>query len=181
MPGPLTGNDPGTTVGAPPRVWREVLPGTSRRGFLAAVGAGSLAALLAACAPGDTKSGGSKPNGPAKRGGTLRDGTPPPPTFVDPVTAYDGSAVAIIQLVADYLVWLDKDFGLQPRLATEWTSDKDAKKWTFTANYAQPWPTRRDSLQRRAGSRSPPGRTCPGRRRGPAVAPETRPARSPGR
>ncbi|MGW6356812.1 ABC transporter substrate-binding protein [Streptomyces sp. NPDC055092] len=132
MPGPLTGNDPGTTAGAPPRSWREALPGTSRRGFLAAVGAGSLAALLAACAPGDTKSGGSKPNGPPKKGGTLRVGTPPPPTSVDPVTAYDGSAVAIIQLVADYLVWLDKDFGLQPRLATKWTSDKDAKKWTFT-------------------------------------------------
>ncbi|MFD8217314.1 ABC transporter substrate-binding protein [Streptomyces sp. NPDC059697] len=128
---------PASHADALPQHWHDVLPtGPSRRGFLTLAGGGALAALLAACAPGgtdDTSSGTTaSASGPARRGGTLRVGTPPPPTAVDPVTAYDGSAIALYQLVAEYLIWLDKDFKLVPRLATKWTSDASARTWTFT-------------------------------------------------
>ncbi|MGW1024256.1 ABC transporter substrate-binding protein [Streptomyces sp. NPDC002577] len=116
--------------------WQDVLPtGPSRRGFLTLAGGGALAALLAACAPsagGASTGAKASGTGPAKRGGTLRVGAPPPPTALDPVTAYDGTAIALYQLVAEYLIWLDKDFKLVPRLATKWTSDASARKWTFT-------------------------------------------------
>ncbi|MFE4993467.1 ABC transporter substrate-binding protein [Streptomyces mirabilis] len=128
---------PASDDGALPQHWQDLLPaGPSRRGFLTLAGGGALATLLAACAPSatDDTSAGATPSasGPAKRGGTLRVGTPPPPTAVDPVTAYDGTAIALYQLVAEYLVWLDKDFKLVPRLATKWTSDATGRKWTFT-------------------------------------------------
>jgi len=126
---------PRPDVDALPQHWQDVRPGgPSRRGFLALAGGGALAALLAACAPGaaDDTSAGATASDPARRGGTLRVGTPPPPTALDPVTAYDGSAIGLYQLVAEYLIWLDKDFKLVPRLATKWTSDTSGRKWTFT-------------------------------------------------
>ncbi|QKZ17166.1 ABC transporter substrate-binding protein [Streptomyces chartreusis] len=116
-------------VDALPQSWQDVLPaGPSRRGFLTLSGGGALAALLAACAP----SVDATATGSGQRGGTLRVGTPPPPTAVDPVTAYDGTSIALYQLVAEYLIWLDEDFKLVPQLATKWTSDASGRKWTFT-------------------------------------------------
>ncbi|MFI9387002.1 ABC transporter substrate-binding protein [Kutzneria sp. NPDC052558] len=106
----------------------HVLP---RRALLRGAGGLGLAAVLAACATG-TDSGSSSATGPAKPGGTLRVGTPAPPTAVDPVTMYDGSAIAIVQLVADYLIWLDSDFSLVPRLATKWSADDGNQRWAFT-------------------------------------------------
>ncbi|MFI1714748.1 ABC transporter substrate-binding protein [Streptomyces litmocidini] len=123
-------------VDALPQRWQDLLPAaSSRRRFLSLTGGGALAALLAACAPsaaGDAAAGATAGPGTARRGGTLRVGTPPPPTALDPVTAYDGSAIALYQLVADYLIWLDKDYELVPRLATAWTSDRTGRIWTFT-------------------------------------------------
>ncbi|WNI16123.1 ABC transporter substrate-binding protein [Actinacidiphila sp. ITFR-21] len=124
---------------AHPQTWQDALPHLSRRGLLAAGTGGALAALLAACGSGSHDPAGAAPKDtrsaagdPVRPGGTLRAGSPPPPTAVDPVTAYDGTSVALIQLVAEYLVWLDKDFKLVPRLATGWTSDAAARTWTFT-------------------------------------------------
>ncbi|MEW2521448.1 ABC transporter substrate-binding protein [Actinacidiphila alni] len=93
----------------------------------AACGSGSSGSHEATDDPAAKNSG-----GPIRRGGTLRAGSPPPPTAVDPVTAYDGTSVALIQLVAEYLIWLDKDFKLVPKLATGWKSDAKAVTWTFT-------------------------------------------------
>lgn len=87
--------------------------------------------MLAACAAG-TDPGGTPAAGPAKPGGTLRIGMPVPPTAVDPVTMHDGSAIAIVQLVADYLIWLDSDFSLKPRLAEKWSAEKGNQQWAFT-------------------------------------------------
>ncbi|WP_433305201.1 ABC transporter substrate-binding protein [Actinoplanes sp. CA-030573] len=111
------------------------LPELTRRGLLAGVGGTGLLALLAACnaagsAP-DPAGSAASTGGAGRRGGTLRAGSPPPPTAVDPVTMYDGSAIAIVQLVAEYLIWLDRDFKLVPRLAQSWTSAQDGKQWTF--------------------------------------------------
>ncbi|GAB3836140.1 ABC transporter substrate-binding protein [Dactylosporangium cerinum] len=102
--------------------------------LLSGAGAAGLAALLSACGvddgpaadPGATGSG-----GPVQRGGTLRAGSPPPPTAVDPVSMYDGTAIGIVQLVAEYLIWLDKDFKLVPRLAESWQSADGGRRWTF--------------------------------------------------
>lgn len=127
---------PENTSAAHPQRWQDALPYLSRRGLLAAGAGGALTALLAACGSGthapaaDPTTGNA--GGPVRRGGTLRAGSPPPPTAVDPVTAYDGTSVALIQLVAEYLVWLDKDFKLVPKLATAWKSDAKATTWTFT-------------------------------------------------
>ncbi|MCW2876539.1 MAG: hypothetical protein JWQ95_639 [Sphaerisporangium sp.] len=113
------------------------LPGPSRRLFLSGAGAAALTGLLAACAGESGTSGAvrsSAATAPAapKRGGILRAGSPPPPTAVDPLTMYDGSAIAIVQLVADYLIWLDKDFKLVPRLAEKWTAEEGGKRWAFS-------------------------------------------------
>jgi peptide/nickel transport system substrate-binding protein len=117
--------------------WQDLLPGrsdVSRRGFLAVTGAGALTALLSACGAGGAPAAlpSAAPASPLRHGGTLRAGSPPPPTAVDPVTAYDGTSVAIIQLVTEYLVWLDEDFNLVPKLATSWKSDATGTRWTFT-------------------------------------------------
>ncbi|GIF09037.1 ABC transporter substrate-binding protein [Actinoplanes siamensis] len=115
--------------GAGPELSR---PELSRRGLLTGVAGAGLLAVLAACnaagsAPATTASSGA----PGRRGGVLRAGSPPPPTAVDPVTMYDGSAIAIVQLVAEYLIWLDRDFKLVPKLAESWSSDQGGKRWTF--------------------------------------------------
>ncbi|MGW4965639.1 ABC transporter substrate-binding protein [Nonomuraea sp. NPDC004186] len=128
---------------------RPALPGATdltRRVLLAGTGGGALSLLLAACgagggAPLTGADSGALQSGadanaaasaPPRRGGTLRAGSPPPPTAVDPVTMYDGSAIAIVQLVADYLIWLDRDFTLKPRLAEKWESEDGGKRWAFT-------------------------------------------------
>jgi len=105
----------------------------SRRQVLAGAGAVGVAALLPACSQPGTA--GSTLAGPAagqpKRGGTLRASCPPPPTAVDPVTMFDGPAIAIVQLVAEYLLWLDKDLKLVPRLAESWEPAEAGRRWTF--------------------------------------------------
>ncbi|WP_131771135.1 ABC transporter substrate-binding protein [Candidatus Protofrankia californiensis] len=108
----------------------------TRRGLLAGTGAGGLAALLAACG-GSTSDAGTTASSSSsaavgKRGGTVTLSVPPPPTSLDPVTMYDGTAIALVQLVADYLIWLDSDFRLQPRLATAWNSSDAGRTWSFT-------------------------------------------------
>ncbi|MET8155952.1 ABC transporter substrate-binding protein [Sphaerisporangium sp. NPDC005289] len=114
--------------------------GLSRRDLLAGAGVAGLAALVAACS-GDTRtsagvntgeSGAASAPATPKSGGTLRAGSPPPPTAVDPVSMYDGTAIAIVQLVADYLIWLDKDYHLVPRLAVKWDTPDEGRTWAFT-------------------------------------------------
>lgn len=112
----------------------------ARRGLLIGAGAIALSGLIAACSPGTGTPASARPaaTGPAKRGGTLRMGAPAPATGLDPVTTYDGTAVGIVQLVADYLIWLDSDSGLVPRLAEKWTADSDDKVWTSPSARASP-------------------------------------------
>ncbi|WP_062349603.1 ABC transporter substrate-binding protein [Herbidospora yilanensis] len=112
------------------------LPGLSRRVF---IGGTALTALLAACGTGTTTTQSpaqtqptAQPSQVPRRGGILKAGSPPPPTKVDPVTMYDGTAIAITQLVADYLIWLEKDFTLVPRLAEKWESSDGGRTWVFT-------------------------------------------------
>ena len=39
---------------------------------------------------------------------------------VDPVTGFDGAAIAIFQLTNEYLIWLNPDLTLRPVLAESW-------------------------------------------------------------
>jgi peptide/nickel transport system substrate-binding protein len=108
---------------------RDRLP--SRRGLLLGAGAITLGGLLAACAPDTPAAQQPAATGPAKRGGTLKVGAAAAATSLDPVTMYDPTAVGIVQLVADYLIWLDRDFSLVPRLADKWSADSANRVWTF--------------------------------------------------
>lgn len=71
--------------------------------------------------------------GPApRRGGVLRVALVPPTAAVDPVTMYDAGAIAVVQQVAEYLVWTENDLRLRPVLAVRWRPDGTARRWTFT-------------------------------------------------
>ncbi len=69
---------------------------------------------------------------PPKRGGTLRVALVPPTAAVDPVTMFDAGAIAVVQQVAEYLIWAENDLRLRPVLATRWEPDDKAQTWTFT-------------------------------------------------
>ncbi|OLC55947.1 MAG: hypothetical protein AUH92_01105, partial [Acidobacteria bacterium 13_1_40CM_4_69_4] len=69
---------------------------------------------------------------PVKRGGTIRVALVPPTAAVDPVTMYDAGAIGVVQQVAEYLIWAEKDLRLRPVLATRWEPDAQARTWTFT-------------------------------------------------
>ena len=56
-----------------------------------------------------------------KRGGTLRVALPPAPNL-DPLKMEAAGAIAIVQQVAEYLVWVEPDLSLRPVLATSWVS-----------------------------------------------------------
>ncbi len=111
----------------------ELLAGRiSRREFLRSatvlgLSAGTIAALLAG--PGRQP---VLAQTPAKRGGTIRVALVPPTAAVDPVTMYDAGAIAVVQQVAEYLIWAEKDLRLRPVLATRWEPNDKAKTWTFT-------------------------------------------------
>jgi len=112
----------------------ELLAGRiSRREFLRSAtalgcGAGTIAALLAGL--GDPPARAQAP--PARRGGSIRVALVPPTAAVDPVTMYDAGAIAVVQQVAEYLLWAETDLRLRPVLATRWEPDGAAKTWAFT-------------------------------------------------
>jgi len=64
------------------------------------------------------------------KGGILTVGALTPSTEVDPVTGFDGAAIAIFQLTHEYLIWLNPDFTLRPQLAESWTPDDNGQLWT---------------------------------------------------
>ncbi len=67
-----------------------------------------------------------------KKGGTMTVALVPPTAAVDPVTMFDAGAIAVVQQVAEYLVWAENDLSLRPVLATRWEPDQNGKTWTFT-------------------------------------------------
>src|SRR5438105_7317501 len=79
---------------------RELL----RRATVFGLSAGTIAGLLAG-----TRGEPARAQTPPKRGGTLRVALVPPTAAVDPVTMYDAGAIAMVQQVAEYLVWAEND------------------------------------------------------------------------
>jgi len=112
----------------------ELLAGRiSRREFLrSATAFGLSAGAIAALLTGVGREPALAQAPPVKRGGTIRVALVPPTAAVDPVTMYDAGAIAVVQQVAEYLIWAEKDLRLRPVLATRWEPDAQARTWTFT-------------------------------------------------
>ena len=55
----------------------------------------------------------------------------PPTSGLDPVVMYDAGAIATVQQVCEYLIWVENDLSLRPVLAESWSPDASAKTWTF--------------------------------------------------
>lgn len=114
----------------------------SRRNFLvyaALMGvSATTASALAACAPtapAEAPAATSAPaEAPATTGeasGTLRVAWEIP-VQLDPAFASSDSEISILNAVYDYLVDIDAESNIEPRLATDWTISEDGLTYTFT-------------------------------------------------
>ena len=103
----------------------------SRREMLLGAAALTFSGLLMACTPGAPPATQPKLTGPAKRGGSLKLGAPSEVSSLDPVTMFHPTPVGIVQMVAEYLIWLDRDYTLVPQLARTWSADNTNRVWTF--------------------------------------------------
>ncbi len=103
------------------------------RGSVLGLSLTTLGSLLAAC--GGSTAASSSPSAAAsvapKAGGTLRVAMVPPTAGLDPVVMYDAGAIATVQQVCEYLIWVENDLSLRPVLAESWSPDASAKTWTF--------------------------------------------------
>ncbi|TMB92868.1 MAG: twin-arginine translocation signal domain-containing protein, partial [Chloroflexi bacterium] len=109
----------------------------NRREFLKLTGTVAAAAALAACTPATTaptaSAGASAAaTAAAKRGGTLTWTQALDNVILDPPLFGQGGSVEITGDLFDSLVALDPDLNIKPWLATKWTVENDAKKYTFT-------------------------------------------------
>ena len=103
------------------------------RGSVLGLSLTTLGSLLAAC--GGSTAASSSPSAAAsvapRAGGTLRVAMVPPTSGLDPVVMYDAGAIATVQQVCEYLIWVENDLSLRPVLAESWSPDASAKTWTF--------------------------------------------------
>jgi peptide/nickel transport system substrate-binding protein len=56
------------------------------------------------------------------------------PAQLDPAFASSDAEIAVLNAVYDYLVDIDAENQIQPRLAREWSTSEDGLTWTFTLN-----------------------------------------------
>jgi peptide/nickel transport system substrate-binding protein len=118
--------------------------GLSRRNFLvyaAIMGvSAATASALSACAPaaptapapGATPVPGEAPAAPGEIADTLLRVAWEIPVQLDPAYASADTEIAIINAVYDYLVDIDSQSAIQPRLATDWEISDDGLTYTFT-------------------------------------------------
>lgn len=106
-----------------------------RRSFLrmASVVGISAAAIpvLAACGPVGAPAPAASTGGVGAPGGTIRPGILAPGGIIDPVRHGSFSNVALVNQAAEYLTLSSGSPTLRPVLATEWSPNDDATKWTF--------------------------------------------------
>ena len=84
--------------------------------------------------------------------GTLRVGMESP-SKLDPAYASSDAEVAILNAVYDYLVDVDAENNIQPRLASSWKVSQDGLTYTFTmrdAKFSDGSPVTVEEWQRRA-------------------------------
>jgi len=96
-----------------------------RRRLLQAMGIAGLAAG-GGVLPRLLRAGKQRP----KRGGTLRVALPMADS-IDPLQMSAGGAIAMVQQVAEYLVWAEDDLTLRPVLATDWEARDGGRTWLF--------------------------------------------------
>src|SRR5712692_9087717 len=105
-------------------------------GGLAVAGLGVLAACQAAPpTPGQgptSASSGSSASAAPRRGGTLTWALWDKIDDIDPATPTGASALEVINNIVDPLITMDADQKFYPSLATKWTVEDDARKFTFT-------------------------------------------------
>ncbi|QQP91217.1 ABC transporter substrate-binding protein [Skermanella sp. TT6] len=103
--------------------------GATRRQFLA--GASSLALGVAFGLGGAAAwPVPASAQGTPRRGGSLKIAVPAA-TSIDPVRLNSSGGIAIVQQVAEYLVYAEPDLTLRPVLATSWEPSEGGKVWTF--------------------------------------------------
>jgi len=122
---------------------RQLLVRASVFGFSAT----AAAQLLTAC--GSSGSSSSSPSASAipapVMGGTLSLIGPAPITAPDPVTIYDQGGIVLVTQFLEYLIDLNNDNSLKPKLAVSWTPNDKLDVWTFklrqavTFNNGQPF------------------------------------------
>lgn len=88
--------------------------------------------LLAACGGSDDETstnGGDIPD--PVMGGTIKLIGPAPITDPDPVTIYDQGGIVLVYQFLEYLIDLNNDNSLRPKLAESWTPNDSIDVWTF--------------------------------------------------
>jgi len=109
---------------------RQLLVRASVFGFSAT----AIGSLLAACGGSDTDTSAS-PSAtgmPAPvMGGTLSMIGPAPITDPDPVTIYDQGGIVLVTQFLEFLIDLNNDNSLKPKLAESWTPNDTLDVWTF--------------------------------------------------
>ena len=89
--------------------------------------------LLAACGSdsGTTASPGATGMPEPVMGGTLKMIGPAPITDPDPVTIYDQGGIVLVTQFLEFLIDLNDDNSLNPKLAESWTPNDSLDVWTF--------------------------------------------------
>src|SRR5216683_1215936 len=100
-------------------------------GGLAMAGLGVLAACQPAAGPTSASSASSTLAQP-RRGGTLTWAQWDKIDDIDPANASGASALEVINNIVDPLITMDADQKFYPALATKWTVEDNARKFTFT-------------------------------------------------
>ncbi|MDQ3703275.1 MAG: ABC transporter substrate-binding protein [Chloroflexota bacterium] len=129
---------------------QELGQGVGRRRALALGSAGSLAAFLAACAPGAPGASPDATGGAAgtpRRGGTAVVVTDGDPSTLNMATTTSNTPGDIGAKIFDGLVWLESRDGAfvpQPSLATSWTIAPDGRTYSFKLRPGVKWHDGRD-------------------------------------
>lgn len=88
-----------------------------------------LASSLTACSVGSDP---EADNGGTDQGGTLTIAIGSDATSLDPAAQSSAGVMQRVRQVTESLTTLDEEGGIQPLLATEWSSSDDGLEWTFT-------------------------------------------------
>src|SRR4051794_29492805 len=106
-----------------------------RRGTVLGMSIPLVSFIAAACGGGGGTSAGTSPGqttgGTANAGGTIRAGTSPPATKLNPLLVQDQGGLSVLSQSGEYLTFSDSKLNLQPVLAETFEPNDDASVWTF--------------------------------------------------
>ncbi len=106
----------------------------TRRELVIRAAAASGALALAACTPATNTAQTAQPSPSLaiRRGGTVTWAQWDKNDDLDPATPTGAASLEILGNVLDTLILLDEDQKIYPLLATDWSSDAEGKRFTFT-------------------------------------------------